>query len=79
MTDKDALLDRIAFDRDMLGGKAHIRGTRVGVGHILAALATGETPEQIVDELPWLVLEDIQAALYYAAQSADRSIIIAAE
>jgi uncharacterized protein (DUF433 family) len=79
MTDKDALLERIAFDKDMLGGKAHIRGTRVGVGHILAALAVGETPEQIVDELPWLTLEDVHAALYYAAKSADESIIIAAE
>lgn len=79
MADKEALLNRIAFDPNMLGGKAHIRGTRVGVGHILAALAVGETPEQIVDELPWLSLEDIQAALFYAARSADHSIIIAAE
>ena len=78
MAHNDTLLERIAFDPDILGGKAHVRGTRVGVSHILAALAVGETAEQIVDELPWLSLQDIQASLLYAAQSLDHSVIIAA-
>lgn len=69
---------RIAFDPAILGGRPHIRGTRVGVSHILAALAAGDTADEIVEELPWLSHADIQAALEYAAQSVDHPVMIAA-
>lgn len=72
------LLERIAFNPDILGGRPHIRDTRVGVGHILAALAAGDTAEQIVDELPWLTLEDVRAALMFAAQTINHPILVAA-
>jgi uncharacterized protein (DUF433 family) len=80
MTDEDMLLlKRIVATPGVLGGKPRIDGTRVGVTHVLEALAAGDTPDQIVEALPWLTHEDIKAALLYAAHSADHSVVQAAE
>jgi uncharacterized protein (DUF433 family) len=73
-----ALLERIAFDPEILGGKPHIKGTRVGVAHILASLATGESIEEIVEELPWLTSDDVKAALHYAVANIDHPVLVAA-
>lgn len=45
-----------------------MRGTRVMVSVILDNLADGLTPQEIVDEYPPLQLQDIQAAVAYAAE-----------
>lgn len=79
MVDADPVHDRIAFDPAILGGRPHIRGTRVGVGHILAALAAGDSIEDIVEALPWISRDDVMAALRYAAQSLDHPVVLAAE
>ena len=63
----DKLLDRISVDPDICHGKPCIRGTRIMVTVILDNLAEGLSPEEIVAEYPPLVLEDIQAAIAYAA------------
>lgn len=71
MTDDDLLLlQRIVSTPGVLGGKPRIDGTRVGVAHILEALAAGDTAEEIVRDFPWLSHDDIRAALLYGAHQA---------
>lgn len=80
MTDEDMLLlKRVVATPGVLGGKPRIDGTRVGVSHILEALAAGDTADEIVESLPWLTHEDIRAALIYGAYSAEHSAVQAAE
>lgn len=71
MTDEDLLLlKRVVSTPGVLGGKPRIDGTRVGVAHILEALAAGDTADQIVKDMPWLTHDDIRAALIYGAYHA---------
>ena len=60
-------LDRITHDPAMMGGKPCIRGMRVTVGSIMGLLASGQTEEQILAAYPYLELDDLRAALAYAA------------
>lgn len=64
----DELLGRISVDPKVCGGKPCIRGTRIYIAIILDGLAEGLTPEQIIDHYPHLTIEDIRAALAYAAE-----------
>ena len=59
--------ERITFDPDILGGKACIRGMRIGVSLIVNLVANGMTTEEIVQEYPDLEAEDVRQALQYAA------------
>ena len=61
-------LDRIEIDPERRHGKPCIKGTRITVGDILEYLASGMTTEQIVRDFPQLKKEDVQAALYFAAE-----------
>jgi len=61
------LLDRISVDLDICHGKPCIRGTRIMVTVILDNLADGLSLEEIVAEYPPLTIEDVQAAIAYAA------------
>ncbi len=73
-------LDRIVQNPKILGGKATIKGTRIGVALILDKLAWGETIESILESYPHLQREDIQAALAYAHGAVDAEIpLVAAE
>ena len=60
-------LNRITLDPRVMGGKPCVRGLRVTVGTIVGLLASGHTHEEILKDYPYLVEEDIQAALSYAA------------
>lgn len=60
-------LTRITFDPLVMGGKPCIRGMRVTVGTVVGLLAAGHTAKEIIKAYPYLVLEDIQEALSYAA------------
>lgn len=73
------LLKRVVLTPGVLGGKPRIDGTRVGVSHILEALVAGDTPDEIVESLPWLTLDDIRAALAYGAFQAENTRAEAAE
>lgn len=55
------------------GGKPCIRGMRVTVYDILSWLAMGMSTDEIVAEYPELQIEDIYAALSFAADR-ERSI-----
>jgi uncharacterized protein (DUF433 family) len=60
-------LDRITFDPQIMGGRACIRGMRIPVSVIVGQVAHGASNQEILDGYPELELEDIQAALCYAA------------
>jgi uncharacterized protein (DUF433 family) len=60
-------LTRITFDPAVMGGKPCIRGLRVTVGTIVGLIASGHSPEEILQVYPYLEREDITEALAYAA------------
>ena len=64
-------IPRITHDPSVMGGKPCIRGLRVTVSTVLGLLATGHSPERILQAYPYLEREDIDAALAYAAFAAD--------
>jgi uncharacterized protein (DUF433 family) len=64
----EELLNRVSVDPKICAGKPCIRGTRIYIAIILDALAEGLTPDQIIDHYPQLTLDDIHAALAYAAE-----------
>ena len=70
----DALLSRISVDPEVCGGKPCIRGTRIYIAIILDGLAEGLTPEQVMDHYPHLTMDDIRAALAYAAELARENV-----
>ncbi|MEH2142822.1 DUF433 domain-containing protein [Nostoc sp.] len=49
------------------GGKPCIRGMRITVYDALSYLASGITYEEVLDDFPYLIQEDILACLSYAA------------
>ncbi|GAB3924724.1 DUF433 domain-containing protein [Mucilaginibacter myungsuensis] len=69
--------ERITVNLNVCGGRPCIRGMRIRVVDILDLLATGLTQEQILDEMPDLEKEDIEAALKYAGSKLDHPVIAA--
>ena len=68
-------MDRITVDPAVMGGVPCLRGLRIPVATVVNMVAGGMSAQQIVAELPPLELEDIAAALRFAADSvADREI-----
>ncbi len=72
-----SLLDRITSEPDKFGGRPCIRGLRIRVVDILDLLAAGLSHAEIVAELPDLELDDIKAALAFAARRLDHPVIAA--
>jgi len=71
------LAERITVDPEQCGGRPCIRGMRIRVSDVIDLLANGLTPEQVLDELPDLELEDIQAALKFASRRLDHPVVAA--
>jgi uncharacterized protein (DUF433 family) len=61
--------ERIVRDPDVLLGKPIVRGTRVPVYIIVGLVENGQTSEEIVDDYPDLTIEDVDAAIAFAAHS----------
>lgn len=61
--------DRITINPDQMGGLPCIRGLRIPVSTVLGQLAAGRTREEILADFPELELEDIDAALGFAAEA----------
>jgi uncharacterized protein (DUF433 family) len=59
--------ERIIADPNVCHGKPCIKGTRIMVAVILDNLADGMTTEEIVAQYPPLTLDDVRAAIGYAA------------
>lgn len=73
---EEQLLERIALDPKVMGGKPVIRGTRLTVEYILGLLAHSATEAEILDEYEGLTHEDIQACLLFAAQSLQSTLFV---
>ncbi len=59
--------NRITIEPGKRGGKPCIRNLRITVYDILEQLATGSSNAEILEDFPELQVEDIQAALAFAA------------
>ncbi len=69
------VLERIVIDPKVMAGKPVIKGTRITVDMILELLAAGAKPEEIAEDYN-ISLEDIRAALLYAAKVLGREEVI---
>lgn len=70
----DTWRQRIVCDPALHHGEPCIRGTRISVSVLVASLADMST-ENLLSEYPQLKREDIQAALYYAAEAAHNTLV----
>jgi len=61
------MFERITFKKDILGGRACIRGMRIPVAVIVSQIAHGASYNEILSEYPDLNKEDIEQAIEYAA------------
>jgi uncharacterized protein (DUF433 family) len=59
--------ERITTDPLVCHGKACIKGTRIMVSVILDNLAEGVSEQELLKSYPSLTLDDIKAAIAYAA------------
>ncbi|MGC1485256.1 MAG: DUF433 domain-containing protein [Candidatus Acidiferrum sp.] len=66
--------ERIVRDPKICGGEPAFKGTRVTLRTVLASLATGDAPKEILSDFPTLKPEDIQAAIAFAAASAEEDL-----
>ena len=75
MSTRGELLKRVSVDPNVCFGKPCIRGTRIWVSLIVDNLADGVPESEILAAYPQLVLEDIRAALAYAAEMTRERVI----
>ena len=59
--------DRISADPAILSGKPAVKGTRLGVEHLLGLFAAGWDKSQVLESYPHLTPEDLAAVFAYAA------------
>ena len=69
--------NRISVNPKQCGGRPCIRGVRIRVTDIIDLLASGLSQAQILEELPDLEAEDIQAALRYVSYKFDHPVLTA--
>jgi uncharacterized protein (DUF433 family) len=67
--------ERIVSNREVCGGVACVRGTRIPVAVILDNLASGESVDQMLCSYPSLHAEDIRAAIAFAADLAGDRVV----
>jgi uncharacterized protein (DUF433 family) len=68
---------RITINPEQCGGRPCVRGMRIRVSDILDLFASGLSAQEILEEMPDLEMEDLKAALKYAAQRLDHPVIAA--
>ena len=66
--------ERIIRDKGICGGEPVFKGTRVTLRTVLASLADGDSTEEILANFPSLKSEDVQAAIAFAAASAEEDL-----
>ena len=67
MAQTDDRFDRITFDRNILSGRACIRGMRIPVSVIVGQIAHGASFDEVCADYPDLERADVEQALAYAA------------
>jgi len=73
-----SLLSRITINSEQCGGRPCIRGMRIRVTDVLELFAAGLSADQILEEMPDLEREDLQAVLLFAARRLDHPVLIGA-
>jgi uncharacterized protein (DUF433 family) len=63
------IAERITVDPQQCGGRPCVRGMRIRVSDVLDLFAAGLTAEELLEEMPDLEPEDLQACLRYASTS----------
>jgi uncharacterized protein (DUF433 family) len=71
------LMSRITTSPGQCGGRPCVRGMRIRVTDVLDLLASGLSSAQVLEELPDLVLEDVQACLRFASRRVDHPFLAA--
>ena len=67
---------RITLELGKRSGQPCVRGLRITVSDVLSYLAAGMSPQEIIEDFPSLVLEDIYACLAYAAQGEKQKMVV---
>jgi uncharacterized protein (DUF433 family) len=73
----NTLAERITVDPEQCGGRPCIRGMRIRVSDVLDLFAAGLTAAQILEELPDLEAEDLQASLRFASRWLNHPVLVA--
>jgi uncharacterized protein (DUF433 family) len=63
------VFERITTNPDVMGGLPCIRGLRMPVATVVAMVADGMSVAEILDDFPYLEVEDVAEALRYAAEA----------
>lgn len=76
MMKNESLLERIAVNPKVMGGKPVIQGTRLTVEYILNLLASGAAVEEILQEYSGLTAKDVQACILFATKALETTIFM---
>ncbi len=68
--------DRVVVDPEVHHGDPCIKGTRIPVTTIVGSIADGLSLEEVRAAYPQLSVEDVRAALAYAAEVLRREVIL---
>lgn len=66
--------ERIVCDPQLHHGEPCIRGTRIAISVVVGSLAD-LSMDELLKQYPQLRREDVQAALYYAAEAAHNTLV----
>lgn len=61
--------DRIVADHLIMSGVPCVRGTRIPAATVIGLLAEGQSVDDVLTDYPQLTVQDIQAALRFAADA----------
>ncbi len=68
--------NRVEINPNVMIGKPVIRDTRIPVELLIRKLSEGATEDELLDAYPRLTIDDIKAALAYAADTLAHETII---
>jgi uncharacterized protein (DUF433 family) len=71
------IADRITVDPEQCGGRPCVRGMRIRVSDVLDLFAAGLSASEILDEMPDLEPDDLQACLRFASRYLDHPVLVA--
>ena len=71
------IMSRITVDPEQCGGRPCIRGMRIRVTDVLDLLAGGLAAAEVLEEMPALEEEDIEACLRFASRKLNHPIVAA--
>lgn len=66
----------ITMEPGKRGGRPCVRGMRMTVADVLSYLAAGMSEAEVLDDFPYLTVEDIRACLAFAAER-ERQMLVA--